>query len=91
MGTMHRHPENFVEQAMVHDHPDEGTGGEQGIDAAKGPLCDPRLDVSGQVIVEHPVVFIEEHFGEFMAFQRAEEKQAQEGRVRSWPDPEAGN
>jgi hypothetical protein len=50
-----------MQQPVMRDQAHEGTGGEQGIDAAEGAVPDPLLDVTGEIVVEHAVLVLEEH------------------------------
>ena len=76
---------------MMDDHPNEGAGGEQRIHLAEGSLSDSRSNIRREMVVEDAVVFSEKHLGQFMAFERAEQEQSQQGAIHPWPNPEAGD
>ena len=87
---MHGQPENIVQQAMVDDDTEEGSGGELRIDRAKGSIFDPPADVCFQQVVKHAVLPPEKHIGQLVAFQGAEEQQSEQRRVRSFSDSRTG-
>ena len=72
---------------MVHDHADEGPGGQERIDTAERAVLNPGLDVGRQMVVKHFVVFAEKHVGQFVAFQRAEQQESQQSGVDAGADP----
>ena len=45
------------------DHADEGAGCQEGIDRAERSVFNSGTYVCGEVVVEHFVVFAEEHLG----------------------------
>jgi len=69
---MHGDTKNLVKEAVMDDHSNECSGGEQRIHLAKSALADSGPDVCGEVIVKDSVVFPEEHVRQFMTFERAE-------------------
>ena len=71
---MHRDAENFMKETMVYDHADKGSGGQQRIDLTKRALVDSGCNIGRQVIVQHAMVFAEEHVRQLMALERAEKK-----------------
>jgi hypothetical protein len=74
MSLMHRDAENFMKETMVYDHADKGSGGQQRIDLTKRALVDPGFNIGRQVIVQHAMVFAEEHVGQLMALECAKKK-----------------
>jgi hypothetical protein len=91
VGAMHGHPKDLMKKAMMDDHPNEGAGGEQWVDLEECSLSDSCSDIRRKMVIEDAVVFPEKHLGQFMAFERAEEQQSQQGAIHSWPNPEAGD
>ena len=63
MGLMHRDSEDLMEQPVMDDHANEGAGCQEGIDRAKRAVFNPCANVRSEVIIEHFVVFAEEHLG----------------------------
>jgi len=61
MGAMHGNTKDLVKKAVMDDHSNECSGGEQRIHLAKGAFADSGLDVCSEVVVKDPVVFPEEH------------------------------
>jgi hypothetical protein len=69
---MHGDTKDLVKKAVMDDHSNECSGGEQRIHFAKGAFADSGLDVGSEVVVKDAVVFPEEHVRQFMTFERAE-------------------
>ena len=91
VGTMQRDLEDFMEQAMVDDHADKCPRSQQRIDLPEGALLNPGPNVSGEIIVKHPVLFAEEHIRELVAFQGAEEQQSEHRRIGAGANAIAGD
>jgi hypothetical protein len=63
MGTMHRHTEDVMQETMMDDHSDEGTGGEQRVDFAEAAFGDSHLNVGRKMVIEDAVMLGEKHLG----------------------------
>ena len=57
----------------------------------EGALINPGLNVSGEIIVKHAVLFAEKHVRQFVAFQRAEEQQSKHRGVGAGANAVAGD
>ena len=91
MRPVHGLAVDFVQEAMVDDHPDERSRGQQGIDRAKGSFLNPGFDIAGQIIVDDPMLLAEEHVGQFVALQAAEQEEPQHGGVGAGADAVTGD
>ena len=69
---MHGDTKDLVKKAVMDDHSNECSGGEQRIHLAKVAFPNSGLDVGCEVVVKDPVVFPEEHVRQFMTFERTE-------------------
>ena len=54
--------------------PTNARAARRGSTVTKRTFLNARVNVAGQVIVEHSVVLAEEHVGQFMAFESAEQQ-----------------
>lgn len=88
---MHGDTEDLMQETMVNDHSNERTGGEQWVHLVECSFTDSCLDVGGEMVVKNAMVFPEEHLGQFVAFERAEEQQSQEGGIHAGSDAETGD
>jgi hypothetical protein len=70
-----------MEQPVMGDHADEGAGSQEGIDRPKRAIFNSCANVCGEMVIEDFVVLAEEHLGQFVPFQRAEQEESQECRV----------
>ena len=69
MGAMHGDTKDLVKKAVMDNHSNECSGGEQWIHLAKSAFADSGLDVGSEVVIKDPVVFHEEHVRQFMTFE----------------------
>src|SRR3989449_4968310 len=88
---MGRDLEDLMQQPVIHDHADEGLGGEQRVHLPERAFLGTAGDVAGQEFIKHPVPVPEEHVREFVSFECAEEQQAEQRRIGAPMDAEAGD
>src|SRR5438445_270365 len=83
--------EDLMQQPVIHDHADEGLGGEQRVHLPERAFLGAAGDVAGQEFIKHSMPVPEEHVREFVSFECAEEQQAEQRRIGATMDAEAGD